>query len=263
MVLFILIYMKRNLTIIILAWSALLAAWTLASPPNGTIGATFGKIAVDASGNIGIATGTPMAILDINGTTTIRKTLDMTINRIVNVATPILGTDAVPMSYLTTQIATISSSTTRLWGEGRPGATVINNAGECTNTINGRQIKISKSSYSTNWDKSAAACPAGWWVCTAAERDINGAAANFGVCPASGASASTLVGCDPSYQNDFAHRDNIYVPAVPDNVTFKDDIIWVADVGANPHIGKAVSSVDGIVKDDVMCIVTRVWCCSY
>lgn len=247
--------MQKKIITIIGIWSGILVGWTLANPPTP-------KLFADSVNNIGIATSTPMSDLDVNGTTTIRKSLDMTANRIINVASPIAGTDAVPMSYITPQITTISSSTTRLWGEGRPGATVENAAGQCTNTIGGRTIKISKSTFVANWDKSAAACPANWWVCTATERDINGATAGFGRCPASGAVARQLVGCDPTYANP-AHVDNLYVPAIPNNVTFQTDIVWVADVGASPHVGKAVSSVDGVVKDDVMCIGTRVWCCSY
>ena len=247
--------MRKKAITIIVVWTGILAGFAFANPPTP-------KLFADSVNNIGIATSTPMSDLDINGTTTIRKSLDMVVNRIINVATPVAGTDAVPLSYITSQIATVSSSTTRVWGEGRPGATVMSTAGQCTNTVGGRTIKISKSTFVANWDKSPAACPANWWVCTAAERDINGATTGFGACPASGAAASQLVGCDPTYANA-AHYDNLYVPSIPDNVTFQTDIVWVADVGASSHIGKAVSSVGGTAKDDVTCIATRVWCCSY
>jgi hypothetical protein len=156
----------------------------------------------------------------------------------------------------------VNSSTTRVWGRGRPGATVVNAAGQCTTTVNGRTVKISKSSFVANWDKAASACPAGWWVCTAAERDINGTTAGFGSCPTSGAIQSQLVGCDPTYANA-AHYDNLYVPAIPDTVTFQTDIVWVADTGATAHVGKAVAASGGAAKDDVMCIAAPVWCCSY
>ncbi len=239
----------------IIAWSGILAGWTFANPPTP-------RIFADGAGNVGVATSTPMSDLDVNGTTTIRKSLDMTAKNIIGVAMPVAATDAVPLNYLTSQIAAISSSTTRLWGEGRPGATVVNVAGQCTNTVGGRTVKISKSSFAANWHKSPAACPANWWVCTAAERDINGATAGFGICPASGAVRSQLVGCDATYANA-AHYDNLYVPAIPDTVTFQTDIVWVADVGPTAHIGKAVSAVDGVAKDNVTCIAAPVWCCSY
>ena len=242
--------MKKQTITFIVVWAGILAGFAFANPP-------VPKLFADSANNIGIATSTPMSDLDINGTTTIRKSLDMTANRIINVASPVAGTDGVPMSYIASYVGGVSSSTTRLWGEGRPGATVMNTAGQCTNTVGGRTIKISKSMFVANWDKSPAACPANWGVCTAAERDINGATTGFGACPTSGATASQLVGCDPTYANP-AHYDNLYVPNISDN-----DIVWVADVSASPHIGKAVSSVGGITKDDVTCIATRVWCCSY
>ena len=254
--------MKKQTSVIIFIWSAILIGWAFANPPSGTVGTTQGIITADASNNVGIATSTPATDLDINGTTTIRKSLNMTGGRILNVATPTAATDGVPLNYLSSQIATVSSSTTRLWGKGRPGATVENAAGQCTTTVGGRTVKISKSTFVANWDKSASACPAGWWVCTAAERDINGATANFGACPTSGAVARQLVGCDPTYENP-AHYDNLYVPAIPDTVTFQTDIVWVADATATPHYGRAVSSVGGTVKDDVMCVTAPVWCCSY
>lgn len=241
--------MKKQISIIIFVWASALAGWTLANPPTA-------KFFADSVNNIGIATSTPMSDLDVNGTTTIRKSLDMTANKIINVATPVAGTDGVPMSYISLYIGGVSSSTTRLWGEGRPGATVPSPAtGQCTNTVDGRTIKISKSNYSATWDKAAAACPAGWWVCTAAERDLNGGA-GFGACPASGAVASPPQLCNPAYTGATPFQD-IYVPAA------STDIVWVADVGTTAHIGKAVSAVGGAAADNALCIATRVWCCSY
>lgn len=254
--------MKRQLTTLILVWSALVGVWTFANPPSGTVGTTTGVLAVDGSGNVGIATSTPMAALDVNGTTTMRSFLDMAGNKISNLATPASGTDAVPMSYFTTQIESVSSSTTRLWGKGRPGAAVVSAAGQCTTTVNNRTVKISKSKYSATWDKSAAVCPANWWVCTAAERDLNGVTAGFGKCPSSGAVASQLVGGQLSSGSNPLLYDNIYVPSIPDNVTLETDIVWVSDVSGQ-HGGKAVSAKDGVAKDDLMFITAPVWCCSY
>ncbi|MDO8582612.1 MAG: hypothetical protein Q7R63_01330 [bacterium] len=203
-----------------------------------------------------------MTALDVNGTTTIRKSLDMTANRIINIASPVAGTDAVPMNYITGKITAISSSTTRVWGEGRPGATVLNSAGQCSNTISGRTIKISKSKFAAAWDKTAAACPTNWWVCTAEERDLNGATtAGYGKCPASGAIISSIVGCQRSNGNPLTN-DNLYVP--PANATgVPYDVVWVADVGATAHVGKAASAVVGDAKDSLICMVAPVWCCAY
>jgi|GEM_PF-1467324 len=247
--------MKYQIVILTLLWSGTLIIWAIANPPNQTI-------SVDSANNIGIATSTPMTTLDVNGTTTIRKSLDMTANRIINIATPVVGTDAVPMNYITGQITAVSSSTTRLWGEGRPGAIVLNNAGQCTNVINGRTIKISKSKFAASWDRSPAACPANWWVCTATERDRNGSGtAGFGACPATGAIISSIVGCQRSNGNKLSD-DNLYVP--PANATgIPYDVVWVADVGTIAHVGKAVSAVRGEAKDDLICIAAPVWCCSY
>jgi hypothetical protein len=256
--------MKRQITILILVWSTALGVWAFANPPAGTVGTTTGILTVDGSGNVGIATSTPVGALDVNGTTTMRSVLDMTGNKISNLATPVASTDAVPMSYFSTQIGSVSSSTTRLWGKGRPGVTVTSPAtGQCTNSIAGRTIKISRSTYVATWDKSAAACPANWWVCTAAERDINGATAGFGKCPASGATMKQIVGGQLSSGGNPLLYDNIYVPAIPDNVTFETDIVWVSDVAVSQHVGKAVSATDGVTKDDLMFITAPVWCCSY
>lgn len=254
--------MKRQIIILLLVWSTLLVAWTFANPPSGTVGTTTGVISVDGSDNVGIATSTPLSVLDVNGTTTIRGVLDMAGNKIINLATPVSSTDAVPMSYFTTQVGNVSSSTTRLWGEGRPGATVVSTAGQCTNSINGRTVKISKSKYVATWEKASAACPSNWWVCTAAERDINGATtAGFGKCPASGAVMSQLVACQLSNGGDTLKYNNIYVPPI-DSTGIPHDLVWVADASVG-HIGKAVSATDGIAKDDLMCVIAPVWCCSY
>src|SRR3989344_7514450 len=120
--------MSNKVFILILAWSGLLAAWTLASPPSGTPGATSGALFSSSSGNIGIKTSVPETTLDVNGTTTIRKSLDMANNRIMNVATPTATLDAANKAYVDAQIAGMTSSTTKIWSQGRPGTAVINAA---------------------------------------------------------------------------------------------------------------------------------------
>ena len=102
--------MRKKAFILVGISSLCLAAWTLANPPAGTPGVSKGAIAADSAGNIGIGTVAPATLLDVNGTTTIRKTLDMTGNRIWNVATPTSSTDAANKAYVDLQIANISSS---------------------------------------------------------------------------------------------------------------------------------------------------------
>ena len=245
--------MKYQVIIITSVWLGSIVIWASANPPNKTIYS-------DAVNNIGIATSTPMTALDVNGATTIRKSLDMTNSRIINTGDPTINTDAVPLNYIAIKITAVSSSTTRVWGEGRPGATVLNTAGQCTNTINGRTIKISKSKYAASWDKTAAACPANWWVCTAAERDLNGSTtAGFGKCPASGAVISPIVDCQPSSSSPLTD-DNIYVRAVSGGNAY--DLVWVADVGIS-NVGRAVSATTGENAGSYICAVAPVWCCSY
>ena len=248
--------MKYQIIILTVLWSGIIGVWVSANPPNQ-------KIYSDSTNNVGIGTSTPMTALDVNGTTTIRKSLDMASSRITNLGSPKLGADAVPLNYISATITAISSSTTRLWGEGRPGAIVLNNAGQCTNIINGRTIKISKSKFAASWDRSPAACPANWWVCTAAERDRNGSGtAGFGACPATGAIISSIVGCQRSNGNPLTN-DNLYVPPA-DATGVPYDVVWVADVGSIAHVGKAVSATGtGVAKNDLICIAAPVWCCSY
>ncbi len=228
-----------------------MALWTWAHPPTGPTGSGSGALASDINGNIGIKTSTPATTLDVNGTTTIRGALDMKNNRILNVATPINSGDAVPLSYITNAITAISSSSTRVWGKGRPGATVVNSGvdGQCRKTIDGRSIRISKSSYVATWDKTAAACPANWWVCTRAERGT-------GACPATGAAANEMVKCRAEY-NIITYADNLIFPSPA------EDIVWVADTTVAPHVGMAITAINGTATGDVICTATRVWCCSY
>ena len=142
--------------------SALFSIWTLANPPSGTPGTTSGAISASS-------TGATTADVTINGTTTIVKSLNMSGNKILNVATPATSTDAANMGY------TIAPG--KLWGQGRPGVMVLNasgvivagtaaGAGECT--VN--SIKVARGSVAVSWDNAAAGCPANWWVCSAAER---------------------------------------------------------------------------------------------
>lgn len=233
--------MSNKVFILILFWSGLLAAWTFASPPSGTPGNTFGALFSDSAGNIGIKTSIPTTALDVNGTTTIRKSLDMTNNRIINVATPTSSLDAANKAYVDAQIAGVTSSTTKIWGQGRPGTAVINTAGECTRVISGKTVKISRSTRPASWDGAGAACPAGWWVCSAADR---GAA----TC---GSGNRAGVRCDiPNSSND-------------ELFTLSNTWGWVSDAGSvtNREFGRLVLTA-GTTTDDYSCTLIPVWCCS-
>jgi hypothetical protein len=259
--------MKRNVIIFICAWSILFFAWALADPPNGPVGETFGKIAVDTLGNVGIATNTPATLLDINGTTTIRKSLDMTGNRIINVATPTSSMDAVNKAYADTQMAAISSVATMLWGNGRPNVGVLTVLGVCGGTsecykdmdasasCNIGDIKIARSDRISTWDRSPAVCPANWRVCSAAERDINGTGTGYGSC---GSVTRRIITCDPPA----TLHDELFVIAA-------SAWAWVSDPATdivNSYYGRIIPTTgtytDDVSNRDEICAMMPVWCCS-
>ncbi len=213
------------------------ALWTLAHPSTGP-GSGSGALAI-VSGDIGIKTLTPATTLDVNGTTTIRGALDMTNNKAINLAGPLLGQDAINKAYADTLIAQ-ASTTMRLWGQGRPGATVINSAGECTNMISGVTIKVSRSTRIATWDGAQAACPANWWVCTAAERGSV-------VC---GNTSRSVLFCDPVNT-----ADELSENAAPWG--------WVSNTATSTLLwGKDKSSASGgVAADRYMCSLLPVWCC--
>ena len=234
--------MSNKVFILILAWSGLLAAWTLASPPSGTPGATSGALFSSSSGNIGIKTSVPETTLDVNGTTTIRKSLDMANNRIMNVATPTVTLDAANKAYVDALSTSVSSSTARLWGQGRTNTAVINAAGECTRTVSGKTVKVSRSTRPASWAGSAAACPVGWWVCSGTERGT-------GTC---GSGNRSGVRCDVAN----AFNDEMFA--------MSNTWAWLADTGSvtNQDYGR-IQLTSGTLADDYACTLAPVWCCSY
>ena len=236
--------MSNRLFILILVGSGLFAAWTLASPPSGTPGATLGALFSDSAGNVGIKTATPASALDVNGTTTIRASLDMTNNRILNVAIPTSSLDAANKAYVDALVASMNS-TIKLWGEGRPGASVANNAGECTNGI----IKVSRSTRLATWDGARAACPANWCVCSAAERGV-------GVC---GVTPQPTLFCDPT------SLDAEMYSLTGSAVYLTSNWGWVSDVATtDDRKAKAVRTISGAnTTEEYACNIAPVWCCSY
>ena len=256
--------MKRHLPIILIALLALgYFAWTLANPPAGTPGTGGGSIWADSLGNIGIK-ATPATLLDVNGTTTIRKTLDMTGNRIWNVATPTSSLDAANKAYVDLQVANISSSSVRVWGQGRPGTAVATTSAICASTAecyrdmdasgtcNAGDMKIARSSRISAWDKSAAACPSKWWVCTATDRDTNGATAGLGAC---GSTTRNGVDCVVTGTNEFPETGLATTTA------------WLADTAtaANGSRGRVIGTAGTFSGDPSAeaCAMFPVWCCSY
>lgn len=235
--------MKRQAIVLIIVWSGILAAGVFANPPSGTPGTTSGVLFSDNAGNIGIKTFIPATALDVNGTVTIRKSLNMANNRIINLIAPATSTDAASKAYTDAQTANMASSTMRLWGEGRPGTNITNAAGECTNTVNGAQIKVSRSSNTATWDGSRAACPANWWVCSATERGT-------GAC-ASGVTRNAIY-CNPA-------------PVDEELTSVTNDWAWISDTATtNDRKGKITRTISGAnTLEQYACSILPVWCCSY
>ncbi len=243
--------MPNRVFILVLLFSGAFAALAFANPPSGAPGTTFGALFSNSAGNIGIKTSSPATLLDINGTTTIRKSLDMAGNRILNVAAPATSTDAVNKAYADAQTANMATSTSPgLWGQGRPGATVVNALGECTPTVNGTQIKTSRSGNTATWDGARAACPANWWVCSAAERGT----------ASCGTGNRPVLRCDPA---NATNNELYYLTGSAVEIT--DNWAWVSDAATSSDTrAKAASIASGAnTSEQYACNIAPVWCCSY
>jgi hypothetical protein len=236
-----------------------IAIWASANPQSGAVpGArTDGWIKTDSANNVGIKTnGAPATPLDVNGAATVRGALDMAGSRIANVAWPTAGSDAATKEYADMKI--VSATAPRLWGRGRPGTTLINaSAGECTNTApDGAAIKISRNLFYTTWASAANGCPAGWWVCTGAERDVNGSSTSgYGTC------GTTVIGSNNNYicattPTGSAYPDDLGVPQGTTN-----NEAWISN--ANITAGISVTRTGGLGLAAQACDRVPVWCCSY
>ncbi len=238
---------QRIVAVVIIAVSLGYFAWTLANPPTGSEpGATNGAITASS-------TSATTADVTINGTTTIQKSLDVSGNRILNVATPTLNTDAANKAYVDAALASVTSSTTRVWGQGRPGAAVTAVAGVCGGTAecyrdlnssgacNTGDIKIARSTKLATWPHVGAVCPSGWWVCTAEER---GSAS-------CGSGNRTVVECKMS--DDLPTNDY---------ETSAQLLSWVTDAGVTNHLSfGALKTVAGVLGEQRSCEIMTVWCC--
>lgn len=198
-----------------------------ADPPGGA-----GAIAVDASGNVGINTSAPAGRLDVNGTSFFRGVVNANNNRVTGVAAPSVSSDAVNKNYVDSQ--TGGSNSSKVWGEGRKNVSVENTAGECV--VSG--VKVSRSSHAVEWSGNAAACPAGWWVCSVANRG-------------SGSCGSGV--------KDWLNCSGVTNGGGPTG----SGIAWTADADAVNRASGITVGLAGATQSQQVCEVRRVWCCAY
>lgn len=231
--------------------AAFVWAWInpTANPPGGG-----GAISVNSSGNVGIGTTAPGAKLEVVGTTKFGGIINVVSNKIINLGNPTAGTDAATKDYVDLKGA-VGGASTRLWGEGRPGAATIGTGAggkECDSSLN-TSIKVSRSERGAHWDSAAGACPVGWWVCTEAERGTN-------VCDISNTNQMAYLNCNPDSGNDSNGQMQ----------SGSTRHAWVANVApalSSKWRGRVVSYdwTGGVVvpSNEPLCSVLPVWCCAY
>jgi hypothetical protein len=129
-----------------------------------------------------------------------------------------------------------------LWGQGRPGAqaygTIVNQA--CTSTSPG--IYFGLSQVIATWNEAASACPAGTWVCTAAERGTS-------TCDTTRPDDPTCDYrlCDDSCANSLANAH----------------LGWLSDAASGISTGEYQSENGTAPVGAATCTHLAVWCCSY
>jgi len=132
----------------------------------------------------------------------------------------------------------------RLWGENRPNGRVYGETGPIpieTPCVGSNALKFGLSRAIVPWHQAAAACPAGTWVCTDAER---GATACDTVRPDTGCRYRL---CDTTCWA-FADADEHFG--------------WVADADSDPAYGQSRFE-DGTGGPAHTCTYLPVWCCWY
>jgi hypothetical protein len=127
---------------------------------------------------------------------------------------------------------------------GRPGATRFGTAGIDDGLCTGpapANARFGLSAFAVSWEGAAAACPAGTWVCSLAERGT-------GVCN----TARVDSGCDGLLCDGTCFD-------LPDT----QHLGWVSNVGSggSPLTGAAVLE-NGSVSNPSTCHTYPVWCCS-
>ena len=139
--------------------------------------------------------------------------------------------------------STDSTGQNRLWGKGRPGISTVTDYSGFNCTDGGHRFYVSNTMVS--WGSAAQACPAGTWVCTAAERGTT-------ECSPNGVSES-YVDCagashDAKQNGNFGLYE--FIPA------------WVADADGSNHLDGKVVRLNGWVTSAHGCNYRPVWCCS-
>lgn len=194
-----------------------------------------------SGGNVGIGAANPGAKLEVAGQVKITGG-SPGVNKI-------LTSDASGLASWQTPAGGAGGN---LSGEGRADILLANSAGEGECVVGG--LKVSRALPPVNWEGARAGCPAGWWVCSAAERGT----------VSCGASTVTITGCRPTYGTD----DTVQSPGryqatgVP--------WAWVADayVTSPSFRHKKVVNINGTavnqseVSENHRCSIYPVWCCS-
>jgi hypothetical protein len=131
---------------------------------------------------------------------------------------------------------------TRLWGHGRPGCTRLGTTGVEVGLCSNGQVEFGLGTVYVDWGEAANGCPAGTWVCTAAER---GNAPCDTTITGNGSNMITAIDCG----GDRLYHDDFYIRG------------WVADRGLIGFDGYSIKE-NGDRQDALVCNHFNVWCCS-
>lgn len=138
----------------------------------------------------------------------------------------------------------------KLMGQSRSGVVLFNAAGECV--VSG--LKISRSIPSVRWEGAAAACPANWWVCSAAERGSGSCGAGI-VAQIQRCRAGYYDGASETSTRTHGRYSGVNVDqAWVSNATNISGVIW------GQYINTAGVSMSSVESTD--CDFYPVWCCT-